>query len=128
MVFKAEIGYNSPSFMADCLFCRIVRKQIPAAIVEETPSVLAFRDIAPKAPVHVLVIPKEHVDSLMHMKPQHAQVLAAIHEMIQAVARKEKIDETGFRVAVNVGKDSGQAVSHLHYHVLGGRRLAWPPG
>jgi histidine triad (HIT) family protein len=114
--------------VADCLFCRIAQKEIPSTIIEETPSVLAFRDIAPKAPVHVLVIPKEHIESLMQVESKHAKILADIHEMIRVVARKEKINETGFRVSVNVGRDSGQAVAHLHYHVLGGRRMAWPPG
>jgi histidine triad (HIT) family protein len=114
--------------MADCLFCRIIQKQIPATVVEETDQTLAFRDINPRAPVHVLVIPKEHIASLMELKPEQAGILAEIHQTIQKVARKEKIDETGFRVVVNNGKDSGQAVSHIHYHVLGGRRLNWPPG
>ena len=114
--------------MADCLFCRIVLKQIPATIVEETDRTLAFRDINPKAPVHVLVIPKEHIASLKDLKPEHAAVLSELHQTIQAVAQKEQVDGTGFRVVVNQGKDSGQAVSHIHYHVLGGRRLNWPPG
>ncbi len=114
--------------MTDCLFCRIVQKQIPATIVEETDQTLAFRDINPRAPVHVLVIPKLHISSLMDLKPNHTAALLAIHQTIQKVAEKEKVDTTGFRVVVNNGKDSGQAVSHIHYHVLGGRRLNWPPG
>jgi histidine triad (HIT) family protein len=114
--------------MADCLFCRIVLKQIPATIVEETEHTLAFRDINPKASVHVLVIPKEHIATLMDLKPEHDAILSELHQMIQRVVVKEKVDTTGFRVVVNTGKDSGQAVSHLHYHVLGGRRLNWPPG
>jgi len=114
--------------VTDCLFCRIVTKQIPATIVEETDQTVAFRDINPKAPVHILVIPKEHVASLMDLKPEHADILEKLHQAIQRVVRLEKIDATGFRVVVNNGKDSGQAVSHIHYHVLGGRRLNWPPG
>ena len=114
--------------MADCLFCRIVKKEIPATIVEETDQTLAFRDINPKAPVHILVIPKEHVASVLDIEPAHAALLSEIHQSIQRVARQEQIDATGFRVVLNNGKDSGQAVSHLHYHVLGGRRLNWPPG
>jgi histidine triad (HIT) family protein len=114
--------------MSDCLFCRIVQKQIPATVVEESENTLAFRDINPRAPVHVLVIPKPHIPSLLELKPEHAAVLTEIHQMIQRVARKEKVDATGFRVVVNNGKDSGQAVSHIHYHVLGGRGLNWPPG
>lgn len=114
--------------MSDCLFCRIVHKKIPATIVEETEKVLAFRDILPRAPVHILVIPKDHIESLLELEPRHAAVLSEIHSTIQLVARKENISVGGFRVVVNNGKDSGQAVAHLHYHVLGGRALAWPPG
>ena len=114
--------------MADCLFCRIVNRQIPAAIVHETETTLAFRDINPKAPVHVLVIPKEHIDALMRLEKRHALLLGDIHETIQTVARMEKVDATGFRVIVNNGPDAGQAVGHLHYHVLGQRPLGWPPG
>ena len=112
----------------DCLFCGIVAKKIPAAIVEESDKSIAFRDINPKAPVHVLVIPKEHIDNLMALQPQHLDVLMDIHRTIQKVACAEGASEKGFRVAVNNGKDSGQAVGHLHYHVLAGRKLSWPPG
>jgi histidine triad (HIT) family protein len=114
--------------MSDCLFCRIVAGSIPAALVFESPTVLAFRDISPKAPTHVLVIPKEHVASLMGLEPRHAGLLGDLHTAIQAVAKAEKVDAAGFRVVVNNGKEAGQAVQHLHYHVLAGRRLAWPPG
>jgi histidine triad (HIT) family protein len=114
--------------MGDCLFCRIVAKEIPATVVHETANTLAFRDINPQAPVHVLVIPKEHVGSLLDVEARHQELLLEIHQAIQAVARKEKVEEKGFRVAVNTGPDSGQAVGHLHYHVLGGRSLTWPPG
>ena len=114
--------------MGDCLFCSIVAGKIPATIVHETDKTLAFRDINPKAPVHVLVIPKEHIESLLALDVRHAAVIAEMHQSIQAVARQEKADEKGFRVVVNNGKDSGQAVGHLHYHVLAGRKLGWPPG
>jgi len=114
--------------MSDCLFCSIVAGKIPAAIVHETDKTIAFRDIHPKAPVHVLVIPKEHIESLLALEARHAPVIAEIHQSVQAVARQEKVDEKGFRVVVNNGKDSGQAVGHLHYHVLAGRKLGWPPG
>src|SRR5688572_16484913 len=102
--------------MADCLFCRIVQKQIPATIVEDTENTLAFRDINPRAPIHVLVIPKVHLSSLMELTPEHGSLLSEIHQTILKVARKEMIDATGFRIVVNTGKDSGQAVSHIHYH------------
>src|SRR5687768_5697077 len=102
--------------MADCLFCRIADKKIPAAVVHETELTLAFRDIHPRAPVHVLVIPKEHIESLVHLKPSHAALLSDMHATIQTVARQEQVDEKGFRVVVNTGPDSGQEVKHLHYH------------
>ena len=114
--------------VGDCLFCGIVAKKIPATIVCETDQSIAFRDIGPKAPVHVLVIPKEHIDNLLALEPRHAEVLADIHLTVQKVARQEGAAEKGFRVVVNNGKDSGQAVGHLHYHVLAGRKLGWPPG
>ena len=112
----------------DCLFCGIAAKKIPAAIVLETDKSIAFRDIHPKAPVHVLVIPKLHIDNLLALEPREADTLMDIHMTIQKVAREEGVAESGFRVAVNTGKDSGQAVGHLHYHVLAGRNLSWPPG
>src|ERR1017187_8790192 len=96
--------------MDDCLFCSIVAGKIPATIVHETDKTLAFRDINPRAPVHVLVIPKEHIDSLLAIKPSHADTIAEIHQAVQSIARLEKVDENGFRVVVNNGKDSGQAV------------------
>jgi histidine triad (HIT) family protein len=114
--------------MDDCLFCGIVAGKIPAAIVHQTDKTLAFRDINPRAPVHILVVPKEHIESLMALEPRHAASIADIHQVLQVVARQEKADEKGFRVVVNNGKDSGQAVGHLHYHVLAGRKLGWPPG
>jgi len=112
----------------DCLFCGIVAKKIPATIVVESDKSIAFRDINPKAPVHVLVIPKEHIDNLMALEPRHGEILTDLHALIQTVARSEGAVEKGFRVAVNNGQDAGQAVGHLHYHVLAGRRLSWPPG
>lgn len=114
--------------MADCLFCRIARKEIPSQVVVETETTLAFRDINPGAPSHVLVIPKRHIGSLLEVTPSDAALLSDIHKTIQDVARKEKIDQNGFRTVVNSGSDAGQSVAHVHYHVLGGRSLAWPPG
>src|SRR5690348_9551112 len=110
----------------DCLFCGIAAKKIPATIVYESSKTLAFRDINPRAPVHVLVIPKEHIENLMALKAQDADTLMDIHATIQAVARQEGAVDKGFRIAVNNGKDAGQAVAHLHYHVLAGRTLNWP--
>lgn len=114
--------------MADCLFCRIVEKKIPAAVIHETESTLAFRDIHPRAPVHVLVIPKKHIENVMHIEKGDGALVDDIHQTIQAVARAEKVDQSGFRIVVNNGASAGQEVKHLHYHVLAGRSLSWPPG
>ena len=114
--------------MDDCLFCRIGKKTIPADIVHETDTTIAFRDVHPRAPVHVLIIPKEHISSLMNFEDRHASLVFQIHQAIQDVVRREKADLTGFRVVVNNGKDADQTVAHVHYHVLAGRRLSWPPG
>lgn len=114
--------------MGDCLFCRIVKRDIQASVVCESENSLAFRDIHPRAPVHVLVIPKKHIESVLAVSAADAEAIVDIHRTIQEVARREGIDRSGFRVVVNTGADSGQAVGHLHYHVLGGRGLGWPPG
>jgi histidine triad (HIT) family protein len=112
--------------MVDCLFCRIVRKEIPAQIVAETDDCLAFRDISPQAPMHVLVIPKVHVDSLAGVADPHeaGKVLMLAVE----VARSMGVEDAGYRVVLNTGADGGQTVHHLHAHLLAGRRMTWPPG
>ena len=109
-----------------CLFCRIARKEIPATIVFEDDTVVAFRDIDAKAPTHVLVIPREHVASLNDMKD--ASLLGALQIAAAAIARAEGIAESGYRTVMNSGSDAGQTVFHVHLHLLGGRKLSWPPG
>ena len=109
--------------MADCLFCGIAAKRIPSTIVAESEKSLAFRDIHPKAPVHVLVIPKAHIPSIMDVTSEHSEKLSDIHALIRRVAELEKVVSSGFRVVVNNGPDAGQIVGHLDYHVLGGRKL-----
>jgi len=111
---------------ASCLFCRIVAGEIPAALIAESPLALAFRDIAPKAPVHVLVIPRRHVSSLA--AATDAAELGAVLALAAQVAEQEGVSASGYRVVTNVGEDGGQSVGHLHFHVLGGRALGWPPG
>ncbi len=112
--------------MADCLFCRIVRREIPARIVAETDDCLAFRDISPQAPVHVLVIPKVHVASLAEVTdPLLAGRVAALAAEVAATLG---VVESGYRVVFNTGSDGGQTVHHLHAHLLAGRAMAWPPG
>jgi len=110
----------------DCLFCRIVRKEIPAAVVAETAECVAFRDINPQAPLHVLVIPREHVASLNEATdPALVGRLALVGADI---ARREGFAESGYRTVINTNADAGQTVFHIHLHVLAGRRLGWPPG
>ena len=113
--------------MADqCLFCRIVRREIPATIIAETDDCVAFRDINPQAPVHVLVIPRRHVASLNDANDAHLVGRLAI--VAAEIARKEGIADSGYRAVLNTNADAGQTVFHIHLHLLGGRRLGWPPG
>jgi len=114
--------------MADCLFCKIARKEIPADIVYQDQVVTVFRDIDPKAPAHVLVIPNQHVGSVAEIGPGNGQLLAAMVSAANRVADEEGVAESGYRLVMNVGADAGMSVAHLHLHVLGGRKLAWPPG
>jgi histidine triad (HIT) family protein len=111
----------------DCLFCRIVSGDIAATAVVETESTLAFRDLNPVAPTHVLVIPKAHVRDASTVGPEHASVLADMVTTAQAVAAADGIAESGYRLVFNVGADSGNSVPHLHLHVIGGRPMGWPP-
>jgi histidine triad (HIT) family protein len=109
-----------------CLFCRIARKEIPAAVVFEDEAVLAFRDIAPKAPTHVVVIPKVHVERLAHATEKDDALLGRLLRTVAHVAAQEGLKD--YRVAVNNGAGAGQSVFHLHLHLLGGRSFSWPPG
>ena len=111
----------------ECLFCRIADGEIPADIVAEGDSWMAFRDIQPQAPVHVLVIPRAHVDSAAELEAEPA-LAGDLLKAVAAVARQEGLVEEGFRVVTNVGERAGQSVMHLHFHLLGGRRMHWPPG
>ena len=118
----------SPTRADDCLFCRIVRKELPARIVFENERLLAFEDIRPRAPVHVLIIPKDHFASLDDAPEGSEALLGEILLRARALAREKGVGETGYRVVLNTGRDSGQEVFHIHFHVLGGRPLHWPPG
>ena len=105
-----------------CLFCKIVNKEIPSNVIAENDNFLAFHDINPKAPVHILAIPKLHVDSFNEMSPQ---TMSGMTTFIQEIAAKVKIDESGYRVITNIGDNGGQEVKHLHFHILGGAKLKW---
>ncbi|MEY2397327.1 MAG: histidine triad family protein [Actinomycetota bacterium] len=114
--------------MSDCLFCKIVSGDIPATVVHDNDDVLAFRDLNPVAPTHVLVIPKRHIVGIDYVAGSDGDVLAAMFVAAKAIADAEGIAESGYRTVFNVGAHAGQSVPHLHLHVLGGRAMSWPPG
>ena len=109
--------------MEDCIFCKIIKKEILSSIVYEDSEILAFRDINPVAPVHILVIPKKHISSLIDLNEEDELVIGRIYTVINKIAKQEGIDEKGFRVVVNCGEDGGQEVKHLHFHIIGGKKL-----
>jgi histidine triad (HIT) family protein len=113
--------------MSDCLFCRIIDGQIPSSKVYEDERVVAFNDIDKKAPVHILIIPKKHVASIEALGEEDFELVAHIMHVIQKLAVEQKL-KNGFRVVANAGRDGGQTVDHLHFHLLGGRAMTWPPG
>lgn len=112
----------------DCLFCRIVAGEIPADIIYEDDQCLAFRDINPQAPVHVLIIPRQHIASLSEAGQTNEAALGGLLLAAARVAKSEKLSEAGYRIVINTGAGAGQSVFHLHLHVIGGRTLSWPPG
>ncbi|HEX2865948.1 MAG TPA: histidine triad nucleotide-binding protein [Ignavibacteriales bacterium] len=116
--------------MAETIFSKIIRKEIPAKIVYESDDVLAFRDINPQAPVHILVIPKKaEIENTTQIQGrEHAELLGKLFDAVNEIARTEGIADKGFRVVINSGPESGQDVHHLHLHILGGRKMHWPPG
>ncbi len=114
--------------MDGCIFCRIAAKEIPSSVVYEDDEMLAFDDINPKAPVHVLLIPKEHFASLNELPEGREDLLGRLLAKARAVAEAKGIAKSGYRVVLNTARDSGQDVLHVHLHVLGGRKMAWPPG
>ncbi|KUK41457.1 MAG: Histidine triad (HIT) protein [Clostridia bacterium 62_21] len=114
--------------MEDCIFCKIVRKEIPADIVYEDEQILVFKDINPQAPVHLLLIPKKHISTLFDADAGDEAVLGAIQVAASRVARDLGLHERGFRLVTNCQKGAGQLVFHVHYHLLAGRAFAWPPG
>lgn len=111
----------------DCIFCKIISGEIPSNKVYEDEQVLAFHDLDSKAPVHILVIPKQHIQSVAHLDESNSQVLSHIFEVIAKIAKDFNLDN-GFRVVTNTGESAGQTVPHLHFHLLGGRDFTWPPG
>ena len=112
----------------DCLFCRIAEGEISADVIHEDDQVVAFRDINPQAPTHVLVIPREHVASVDELEEDHAELVGRLFLVARDVARDEGLDDEGYRLVVNTGAGAGQSVFHIHLHLLGGRAMKWPPG
>ena len=111
----------------DCVFCKIANGQIPSKKAYEDDKILAFYDLDPQAPVHILIIPKEHIKSVEDITPQNSAIVAHIFEVAAKLAKENNLTD-GFRIVSNVGKDAGQSVPHLHFHLLGGRSMKWPPG
>ncbi|MDJ0941129.1 MAG: histidine triad nucleotide-binding protein [Woeseiaceae bacterium] len=114
--------------MIDCLFCKIVAGDIPADIIHETETTLAFRDINPQAPTHVLIIPKEHIETINDITDEQQALIGSLYTAARDIAKQEGLAEDGYRVVMNCGEKAGQSVFHIHLHLLGGRPLRWPPG
>ncbi len=114
--------------MEDCIFCKIVAKEIESDIVYEDDRVVAFKDIEPQAPIHYLIIPKKHIPTLVDLQEEDNNLVGHIYQVANKIAKDEGIAKDGFRVVSNCNKAGGQTVYHIHYHLLGGRNLQWPPG
>ncbi len=113
---------------SDCLFCRIASGEIPADIVRSDDDVVSFRDISPQAPTHILIIPRKHISSVTDLSEEDSEVMGRLFLMARDLAEEEGLTEGGYRMVVNAGADAGQTVFHIHLHLLGGRRMGWPPG
>lgn len=114
--------------MGDCVFCKMVAGYIPSDTVFETEDLIAFHDIHPQAPVHILVVPRRHISTLNDVKLTDAALIANMYQAAQQVAKQERIAEAGYRLVMNCNSDGGQTVFHIHLHLLGGRLMNWPPG
>jgi len=112
----------------DCIFCKIINGEIPSKKVYEDAFVYAFEDINPEAPVHVVIVPKMHIESIDALDVSHKDLIGHLHIMAAQIAKEKGIADDGYRLVSNIGKHGGQTVFHLHYHILGGRQLQWPPG
>ena len=112
----------------ECIFCGIVNRSLPAELIYESDLIVAFRDITPQAPTHVLIVPSEHVESVAQLDESHTELLGEMFLAANAIAQQEGIGETGYRLVFNCGRAAGQSVDHVHLHLLGGRKLGWPPG
>lgn len=127
ITLKFVVAPEGGAHLQDCIFCKIVRKEIPAEIVFENDTVLVFKDIQPTAPVHLLLIPKKHIPTVLDLEENDAELMGQIHLAASQVARQMGL-ENGFRLVVNCNQDAGQMVFHIHFHLIAGRKLQWPPG
>ncbi len=109
----------------NCVFCKIVNREIPADVVYEDDKIIAFKDIHPVAPVHLLIIPKAHIPSIDHLETKDKTLIGELFLTAQKIAREKGVDKTGYRLTFNIGKDAGQTVDHLHLHLIGGKELPW---
>ena len=114
--------------MADCLFCKIIERKIPSTVVYEDDRVMAFNDIDPQAPTHVLIVPKRHIATLNDLSPEDDQIVGELVRRAAAIAKERSFSDHGYRTLFNTNRGAGQTVFHIHLHLLGGRSMAWPPG
>lgn len=114
--------------MTDCLFCKIIDRQIPGDLVKEDDDILAFRDIDPKAPTHILIIPKKHIATMNDIEPADTALVGKLMLVAKEIAEEHGFADSGYRVVMNCNEDGGQAVYHIHLHLLAGRQMNWPPG
>jgi histidine triad (HIT) family protein len=114
--------------MEDCLFCKIINKEIKSNIVFESDNVLIFKDVSPEAPVHLLAVPKKHVSSILEIENLDSDIIKELMEAMARVALEMGLDKEGFRIVTNTGRGAGQSVDHLHFHIMGKRKFNWPPG
>ncbi len=114
--------------MSDCLFCKILDGEVPADVVYENDTVLAFRDINPQAPTHILIIPRQHISTINDIEPEHEMMVGRLFSAAREIAAAEGLTDKGYRVVMNCGEGAGQSVFHIHLHLLGGRGFDWPPG
>lgn len=112
----------------ECLFCKIINKEIKSNLLYEDNDLIAFLDIDPQSPIHFLIVPKKHIETILDLRDENIELIGKIHILAKELAIKQGIDKNGFRMVLNCKEDGGQAVFHLHFHILGGRRMGWPPG
>ncbi|KXS50528.1 MAG: Hit-like protein involved in cell-cycle regulation [Halanaerobium sp. 4-GBenrich] len=128
MDFKSILKFKGGIFLKDCLFCKIAAGEMDTDFVYEDEKVVVFEDINPQAPVHLLIVPKRHISDLNSLKPEDGDLIGHVYQIAKKMAAKFKIAESGYRLVSNCGDNGGQTVYHIHFHLLGGRELQWPPG